>query len=385
MCLRLTGLLRHRGGTGVPIFRTERRHAPNTMLLVRRRMSSECFAMSNAGAAPPSYTWRMEAYVHDAVLDMRLARDGLIQALDRLAPDDFARRVPYGDRTIHDVLAHVAAADHVWALGAQGLLKGESDTRAPLSPAETASARARAIERGRASSVAELREQMDQRRKLLLGLYELLEPRHLAMKLATFGEAHNSVRERIWVGYHDRLHGADIDRGMRLVWHPPALAFEPSIQPAVEALSPHETLYVAHGVDPVMWERQVRGSDWTYRQLLSHIATGDWVLQGHLHHIIENGAVEPWPDVHAGNAQRLEERKFSNDRSLIEEYLSMRHETLCLLSRLTAAHLALKMDLWFLPNDPHRTVLDYVLLFEFHDRSHRDQMRPAMKHATSQR
>jgi hypothetical protein len=316
---------------------------------------------------------------------MRLARDGLVQALDRLSPEEFSRRVPYGDRTIHDVLAHVAAADHVWALAAQGLLKGESDMRPPLSPAETAAARARAIERGRASSVAELREGMDQRRKLLLGLYELLERRHLAMKLTTFGDVHNSVRERIWLGYHDRLHTADIDRAMRMVWHPPPLTFEPAIEPAVEALSPAETLYVAHSVDPVMWERHVRGSDWTHRQLLSHIATGDWVLQGHLRHIIETGAVADWPDVHAGNAQRLEDRKFSNDRILIEEYLSMRHETLRLLAQLTPAHLALKIDLWFLPDDPRRTVLDYVLLFEFHDRQHRDQLRPAMNHATSQR
>jgi hypothetical protein len=56
----------------------------------------------------------------------------------------------------------------------------------------------------------------------------------------------------------------------------------------------------------VYWERAVRGFDWTYRQLLAHIATGDWVLQGHLRHVIETSAVGPWPDVDAGNAQRVE-------------------------------------------------------------------------------
>jgi uncharacterized damage-inducible protein DinB len=317
---------------------------------------------------------------------MRLARDGLIEALDRLAPDDFARAVPYGNRTVDDVLAHVSAADHVWALAAQGLLKGESDGRAPLSPSEAADARRRAIERGRATPVADLRAEMDQRRKLLLGLYELLEPRHLAMKLTTFGEAHNSVRERIWLGYHDRLHRADIDRALRIVWHAPQLSFDPRIAPAVEALSPDETLYVVHSIDPVMWERQVRGLNWTYRQLLMHIATGDWVLQRHLRHVLEHGEAAEWPDVHDGNAERLKEREFSNDGALIEEYLSMRHETFLLLSRFKPEHLKPAITLWWLPEgERDRTMLDYVLAFERHERLHREQLRSAMKYATSTR
>jgi uncharacterized damage-inducible protein DinB len=328
----------------------------------------------------------VEAYVHDAVLDMRLARDGLIEAFERLQPDDFARRVPYGDRTVHDVLAHVAAADHVWALAAQGLLKGESDSRPPLSPSGAEEARRRAIERGRATSVAELRAEMDQRRKLLLGLYELLEPRHLAMKLPTFGEMHNSVRERIWLGYHDRLHRADVERALRTSWHPPKLAFDPRVQPAVDALGTAETLYVIYSVDPVMWERSVRGRDWTYRQLLAHIATGDWVFQGHLRHILETGTVAEWADIDAANAERIEARKFSNDRALIEEYLSMRHETLLLLAQLKPKHLEPPITLWWLPEgERERTVADYVLAFETHERLHREQLRPAMKYATSTR
>jgi uncharacterized damage-inducible protein DinB len=328
----------------------------------------------------------MEAFVHDAVLDMRLARDGLLEALDRLSPEDFARGVPYGERTVHYVLAHVAAADHVWALAAQGLIKGESDGRPPLSPAEAAEARRKAIARGRATSVADLRAEMDQRRKLLLGLYELLEPRHLAMKLPTFGEAQNSVRERIWLGYHDRLHRADIERAQRMVWHAPKLAFMGEILPAVEALSPDETLYVVHSIDPTMWERNVRGFDWTYRQLLMHIATGDWVFQMHLRHVIETGTVADWPHVDAGNAERLKQREFSNDRALVEEYLSMRHETMLLLAQLEPKHLGLPIQLLWLPEaERDRTMLDYVLAFERHERLHREQLRPAMKFATSTR
>jgi uncharacterized damage-inducible protein DinB len=328
----------------------------------------------------------VEAFMHDAAQDMRIARDQLVEALDGLADRDWARYVPYGSRTVHDVLAHLAGADHVWALAAQGLLKGEADARPPLTAQEAAAARTRAIERGRALPPRELRGEMERRRNLLLGLYELLEKRHLAMRLPTFGDAHNSVRERIWLGYHDRLHRADIERALRMTWRPPGLTFPQAARPAAAALSPDETLYVINSVDPSYWERPARGLGWTYRQLLAHIATGDWVLQGHLRHIIETGAVGAWPDIEDGNAQRLQERRSLNDRTLTEEYLSMRHETLRLISQLKREHLELEIELPFRPKGEHpHTVLGYVLGFDAHDRAHRDQLRPAMKHATSTR
>jgi hypothetical protein len=328
----------------------------------------------------------MEPYVHDAAHDMRIARDQLEATLDGLAEPDYARYVPFGSRTVHDVLAHLAAADHVWALAAQGLLKGESDARPPLSPFEAAEARERAIERGTAQSPSDLRAEMERRRRLLLGLYELLEKRHLSMTLPTFGTKHNSVRERIWLGYHDRLHRADIERAMRLVWHPPQLSFLPELAPAIAALSPDPMLYVIFSIDPSYWERQARGLEWTYRELLSHIASGDWVLQSHLRHILDHGKVAAWPDIDAGNAQRLDERRFTNDRTLAEEYLSQRHETLRLISQLGQQHLRLEIDLWFREKRPEPyTVLDYLLGFEGHDRTHAEQLRPAMKHATSTR
>jgi hypothetical protein len=328
----------------------------------------------------------VEAFVHDAATDMRIARDQLLETLEGLSDADWQRCVPYGSRTVHDVLAHLAAADHVWALAAQGLLKGEAEVRPPLTREAASAARDRSIERGRSLPPPALRDEMERRRNLLLGLFELLEKRHLSMKLPTFGEQHNSVRERIWLGYHDRMHRADIERAMTMAWHPPRLAFSAELRPAVDALSPDETLYVVFSIDPVYWERTVRGFEWTYRELLAHIATGDWVLQGHLRHIIEAGEIAPWPDIDAGNAERVGVRRFSNDRALVDEYLSMRHETLLLMSQLTAIHLKLEIDLWWMPaGQQRRTVLDYLNSFEFHDRQHRVQLRLAMKHATSTR
>jgi hypothetical protein len=323
----------------------------------------------------------MIPYVHDAVLDMLAARNELKLALADVGDRDWNRFVPYGSRTLHELLAHLATADGAWAQAAQGLLKGEAEQGQPLSPVEARAARRRALERASTQSPGELMDEMERRRNLLLSLYELLEPRHLALALRSFGEQHNSVRERIWLGYHDRLHAADVRRALRMRWHPPKIAFLPEVRPAAEALAPDETLYVVYSVAPVLWERPSPLPGWTYRQLLAHIATGDWVLQGHLRHIVEHDAVAPWPDVDAGNAERLAQRAHSTDRALTEEYLSMRHETLLLLGRLNPEHLGLKISYWWEPEPNEHTILDYLLMFERHDRTHREQLRGAMKYA----
>lgn len=327
----------------------------------------------------------MEAYVHDAVQDMHMARDVLLETLHGVEPEKWGKFVPYGARTLHDLLAHIAAADHTWALAAKGLLRGEGAEARPLTPDETAAARDRAIKRGRQRTPAELLQEMESRRQLLLSLFDLLEPRHLALALPAFGAEHNSVRERIWLGYHDRLHAADVRRALERSWYPQRLQFLPDIQPGVDALSTGETLYVIYSVDPSAWELRSMIPEWTNRELLAHIATGDWVLQGHLRHILAEDAVPAPPDVPDGNAERVGERRFSTDRALVAEYLSMRHETLLLLSQLEPKHLQLEMEFWWEPRPNRHTILDYVLMFSSHERRHREQLRPAMKYARSLR
>ncbi|HET6615202.1 MAG TPA: DinB family protein [Dehalococcoidia bacterium] len=329
----------------------------------------------------------MEPYVHDAVQDMHMARDLLLETITGVSPDDWGKFVPYGSRTLHDLLAHIAAADHTWARAAQGLLRGEGADAKPMAPEETRAVRERAMKRGRRLTPAQLIEEMESRRRLLLGLYDLLEPRHLALSLPSFGAEHNSVRERIWRGYHDRLHAADIRRALERNWYPQQLTFLPQVQPGVHALTTgtDDTLYVIYSVDPAAWELPSMLPEWTNRQLLAHIATGDWVLHTQLRHIVEGDAVAQWPNVDDGNAERIAERRFSNERALIDEYLSMRHETMLLLAQLKPKHLQLTMEFWWEPRPNEHTVLDYVLMFAMHERRHRDQLRPAMKYARSMR
>jgi hypothetical protein len=263
------------------------------------------------------------------------------------------------------------------------LLKGESEAKAPLTPEEVKAARLRTIERGRGRPVGELREEMASRRKLLLTLYEELESRHLSVALRSYGDEHNSVRERIWLGYHDRLHAADVRRALRMTWHPPTLEFLPSLREAVDALSPDGALYVIYSVDPTARELPSVVPEWSNRELLAHIATGDWVFQSRLRSLIAEGTLPDWPDVAAGNAERLAERRVTPVATLVEEFLSMRHETMLLLAQLTARHVSVKMSMPWLGDAKERTVLDYVRWFWRHERSHVEQLRRVMKYATA--
>ena len=259
------------------------------------------------------YTERMEAYVHDAVLDMHHGRDELEGALAEIGADDWSRKIPYGSRTLKELLAHLAGADQAWAVAAQGLLKGEAEHKPPLTPEEAKAARARTIERGRNSSVDALLEEMRTRRRLLLTLYEELEQKHLMMTLPSYGEEHNSVRERIWLGYHDRMHAADIRRALKMSWEPPKLDFLLELREAVERLSPDETLYVIYSVDPTKWESPSVVPGWTNRNLLAHIASGDWVFQTHLRSLLDDGRAAVWPDVDAGNTRAHRRAQHDHD------------------------------------------------------------------------
>ncbi len=314
----------------------------------------------------------MDRYVRAAVADMQAGRDDLLAAVADVSPQDWGRYVPYGARTLLELLAHVAAADQAWAVAAREILRADGIEEAGAAAQIPRARRARGVPRKSADPAA-LIEELVRRRKLLLGLFELLEPRHLALPRPAFGAEHNSARERIWLGYHDRLHAADIRRTLRMNWYSPRLRFSPEVRTAADALAPAQTLYVIFSVDPVRWERASAIPGWTYRQLLAH-----------MRHIIESGAVRPWPDIDAGNAERLRERARSTQTALIDEFLSMRHETFLLMSRLTPAHMRLRISFWWEPAPNDHSILEYLHAFPAHERAHREQLRPAMKYLTGQ-
>ena len=190
--------------------------------------------------------------------------------------------IPYGGRTLKELLAHLAGADQGVGGRGAGAAEGRGGAQA-AADAGGGEGGAGAYNRARAEQLCRIAAGRDaDGPRLLLTLYEELEQKHLMMTLPSYGEEHNSVRERIWLGYHDRMHGADIRRALKANWEPPKLEFLPELREAVERLSPDETLYVVDSVDPTKWESPSVVPGWTNRNLLAHIASGDWVFHTHL-------------------------------------------------------------------------------------------------------
>jgi uncharacterized damage-inducible protein DinB len=120
---------------------------------------------------------------------------------------------------------------------------------------------------------------------------------------------------------------------------------------------------------------------WTYKDLLAHLASGDWVFQTMLRQTL--GVEKQLPAqatlefVNDGNAKRLAERKDSNVEELITEAEREGETTQELLSGLTDAHDPAAV-VWLRPNGDPVTLQQWVTGFPQHDPSHLAQLRMAL-------
>ncbi len=279
----------------------------------------------------------MHRLVERALFDMQQARAGLLRELACVTDADWSRYVPFGEWTLKDLLAHLAAYDGMWAMTTQSLLA--SDGVAAPSPSDVDAAREAAVARGRKRSVASLLEELDRRRRLLIGYLELLEERHLAKAVPGAPAGEDSVRAQIWVGYHDRQHAADIRRALATSWEPEPLLFAPEIQDLAEALSPDPALRVLYSIAPDAWASPSPFAGSTYHDLLARLAAGDRALQRQLRAVLATGAGTGLSDFGPEERDLVEERRGVSEEDLIEEFIASRHETLRLLSELRAEHL----------------------------------------------
>ncbi|HXF51222.1 MAG TPA: DinB family protein [Dehalococcoidia bacterium] len=278
----------------------------------------------------------MHRLVERALFDMQQARAGLLRELARVTDADWSRYVPFGEWTLKDLLAHLAAYDGMWAMTTQSLLA--SDGVAAPSVSDIDAAREAAVVRGRKRSVASLLEELDRRRRLLIGYLELLEERHLAKAVPGAPAGEDSVRAQIWVGYHDRQHAADIRRALATWWEPERLQFAPEIQDLAHALSPDPALRVLYSVAPDAWASPSPFAGSSYHDLLARLATGDRALQRYLRAALTTGA-GTGSDFGHEERDLVEEQREVSEEELIEEFIASRHETLRLLSGLRAEHL----------------------------------------------
>jgi hypothetical protein len=121
------------------------------------------------------------------------------------------------------------------------------------------------------------------------------------------------------------------------------------------------------------WPEASPNDGWTYKDLLAHLATGDWICQHFLRSLLEKGSVPAWPDADAGNAERVLARRGKSVSDLMEERAQHRSETIGLVGQLRPEHLEAPIDMpWFdVRGAPFRV---YLQSFPGHDINHTEEL-----------
>lgn len=121
------------------------------------------------------------------------------------------------------------------------------------------------------------------------------------------------------------------------------------------------------------WPQASPNAGWSYKDLLAHLATGDWICQHFMRSLLETGGVPKWPDADAGNAERVTARRARSADELAEERARHRSETVALIAQLQPKHLDAPIDMpWFnVRGAPFRV---YLQSFPGHDINHTQEL-----------
>ncbi len=143
----------------------------------------------------------------------------------------------------------------------------------------------------------------------------------------------------------------------------------------------HEIARTTQRFLPEMWSMPSPLEGWTYKDLLAHLATGDWVFQWMLRGVlgtekfdlVERGSGY----VNEGNARLLEERRGRTVEELIAEVASEGEETQGLLAQL-GEDIDLGQVVGRMQNGTPVTVEQWVKGFPRHDPDHGAQLARAL-------
>lgn len=132
---------------------------------------------------------------------------------------------------------------------------------------------------------------------------------------------------------------------------------------------------------PELWTMPSPLEGWTYKDLLAHLASGEWVFQTMLRDVlgIEKGLPKQatMEYVNDGNAQRLAERSETSVEALITEIETAGETTQELLSGLSDANDPTAV-VWHRPNGDPVTLEQWITGFPQHDVSHGAQLKTAL-------
>ncbi len=155
--------------------------------------------------------------------------------------------------------------------------------------------------------------------------------------------------------------------------------FAPWVEPIAARLrdSRRDIVIVAHSVPDEVWDRPSPNEVWTYKDLLAHLATGDWVCQGVLR-AVTNRAGYFVDEIDDGNARLLEERRRMSVSDLIAEVEAEGEETQELLAELKEEHEELTRE------GAPMSLGHYLQMFPGHDEQHLAQLRTALEGQSEQ-
>lgn len=153
--------------------------------------------------------------------------------------------------------------------------------------------------------------------------------------------------------------------------------FVPWVEPIAAQLreSRGEIGDVARAIPAEKWAKPSRDPNWSYKDLLAHLATGDWVVQTVLGAVVANEPLDLsfLDGLDAGNARLLAERAGRSIEELVAEALAEGEETQELLSRLTEADDDRRQE------GAPMSLGEYLRMFPGHDQGHLADLRTALK------
>jgi hypothetical protein len=154
-------------------------------------------------------------------------------------------------------------------------------------------------------------------------------------------------------------------------------SFVPWVEPIAAQLREGRSQIVeaARAVPVEAWARPSPSSGWTYRDLLVHLAVGDWVCQTVLRAVVANERLDvaaTFGSVDAGNERLRQERTSRSVEELIAEVEAEGEETQGLLAELTDADESRSEE------DAPMNLGQYLREFPGHDRAHLEELRTAL-------
>ena len=323
--------------------------------------------------------------VEAAMEDLRLAHRELLRVVDALSDADWERPVPYGDWTVKDLVAH--AIGDLSPSGVGLILAGILTPAFIEGTARTFDVRklnAALVDERRGLAREDLRQMLFICHDAMYNAALKLTEEHLPVLAYTvpMGPDYElRVEDWLWHGYHDRQHADDIRRALEADWRPESLTFVPEIEATLRTVTRRRdgALRAAYSVADEAWEEEGALTGWTYKDILTHLASNDIRHEIRLRAALGEGdaaELRSLDDVDGWNERARQERRGLGARELIDELAAHRQGVMRLLSRFRPEHMSAAISL---PDGRKFPPPEYVEMFGAHEARHAGQFIPASR------